>query len=398
MDGCPSPRTGHVSTVAVLTRMRRRAACRVIESSPLLYSSGVSHSEHPQWEFDVALSFAAEDRQYVQRVAEMLKGRQLRVFYDEYMSAHLWGTDLYVVLDDVYRKRARFALVFVSASYVSKPWTRHERRSIQARALEDLNTYVLPVRLDNSELPGFPPTIGYFDARTGSIDSLVDMVVAKVGERPGTTVAKLAILRSPRNAEQQRELLARRPAGWEYLLFAGALLQKRNALETKWLDHEIGYAPRLHQYLDRQEAAAFLSGGLNDMRAVAHSMMRLFDERAQLAAFGAPGAPGDPTRIEHLAARLIAGYEQLMECAARIRGLGVPDELQPACELAARMADQPLQDIRLFVDDVVREIDRLPEVIESGIPTEVNLTLNLTMDDTLVAEFSRALQRVRNSI
>jgi hypothetical protein len=42
--------------------------------------------------------------------------------------------------------------------YISKPWARHERQSAQARALVADSAYVLPVRLDDAELPGLPAT------------------------------------------------------------------------------------------------------------------------------------------------------------------------------------------------------------------------------------------------
>jgi hypothetical protein len=105
------------------------------------------------FDYDVALSFAGEDRTYVQQVAALLHGHGIRIFYDEYMTAELWGNDLYVLLDEVYRERARFAVAFVSRHYISKPWTRHERQSAQARAFLDVGPYLLPVRLDDSELP-----------------------------------------------------------------------------------------------------------------------------------------------------------------------------------------------------------------------------------------------------
>src|ERR1035437_6451672 len=48
-----------------------------------------------QKEFDIALSFAGEDREVVDVLAALLKERGVRVFYDKYEQAQLWGTDLY---------------------------------------------------------------------------------------------------------------------------------------------------------------------------------------------------------------------------------------------------------------------------------------------------------------
>ena len=72
------------------------------------------YRERPYFEYDVALSFAGEDRKYVDRVANVLRQKKLRIFYDGYEQAALSGKDLYMHLEEFYRKRARFCVVFLS--------------------------------------------------------------------------------------------------------------------------------------------------------------------------------------------------------------------------------------------------------------------------------------------
>jgi hypothetical protein len=163
------------------------------------------------FDYDVALSYAGEDRAYVEQVAAQLRQRDVRIFYDEYAAAQLWGNDLYVLLDEVYRKRARFTVIFVSRYYASKPWTQHERQSAQARALTNIGPYLLPVRLDDSELPGLRPTVGYIDARNTSVERLVWLIEQKLAATPGMATSQPLLLRSPRTAEQKRELLRNAP-------------------------------------------------------------------------------------------------------------------------------------------------------------------------------------------
>src|SRR3954470_15059136 len=116
--------------------------------------------------YDVALSFAGEERPYVLRVAAALRRRGVRPFYDDYEKPELWGKDLYEHLDYVYQKAARYCVLFASESYATKVWTTHERRSAQARALQSTEEYVLPVRFDDTEIPGIRSTIKHIDART----------------------------------------------------------------------------------------------------------------------------------------------------------------------------------------------------------------------------------------
>jgi hypothetical protein len=199
--------------------------------------------------YDVALSFAGENRAYVERVAEELSKTKVRVFYDGYEQVNLWGKDLYSHLDAVYRKQARFCVLFVSSEYRSKVWTNHERRSAQARALEENREYILPVRLDSTELDGLPNTIGYIDARSTPPEELAELIVQKLRSEPAggrlspseaAEVAELAqrgrvaLDGAARHAEVIRLLQAQDAIGLRQLLKATG----RELLEThqEWLN------------------------------------------------------------------------------------------------------------------------------------------------------------------
>src|SRR5439155_17461115 len=94
------------------------------------------------FEYDVCLSFAGENRSYVTRVATYLRAKGARVFYDLYEQTTLWGKDLYAHLDDIYRNKARFCVMFISEAYGRKLWTNHERQSAQARAFHSNQEYI----------------------------------------------------------------------------------------------------------------------------------------------------------------------------------------------------------------------------------------------------------------
>jgi hypothetical protein len=119
-------------------------------------------------DFDIALSFAGEERDYVDRVANLLKERGVKVFYDLFEEADLWGKDLYVHLSEVYHKRARFTVMFISDAYAKKLWTNHERKSAQARAFQEAQEYILPARFDDTDIPGVLSTVGYVSLKNRS--------------------------------------------------------------------------------------------------------------------------------------------------------------------------------------------------------------------------------------
>ncbi len=59
--------------------------------------------------YDVALSFAGEDRNYADALANILQGEGVKVFYDKYEKAILWGQDLYSYLSDIYQHQQGFS-------------------------------------------------------------------------------------------------------------------------------------------------------------------------------------------------------------------------------------------------------------------------------------------------
>lgn len=132
--------------------------------------------------YDVALSFAGEDRAYVAQVAARLQSAGIRVFYDEYEKVSLWGKDLYVHLRDVYQNAAEYTVMFISQYYAQKLWANHERQSAQARAFIESREYILPARFDDTIIPGLTSTIGYIDLRVTDPGELTSIIVRKIRE------------------------------------------------------------------------------------------------------------------------------------------------------------------------------------------------------------------------
>lgn len=133
------------------------------------------------YQYDVCLSFAGEDRDYVEAVAGELVGRGVRVFYDKYEQAGLWGKDLYDHLDDVYGSAANYCVLFVSRYYAERVWTNHERQSAQARALRENREYILPARFDDTKVPGLRETVGFIDLRKLAPADVAGLIHEKLG-------------------------------------------------------------------------------------------------------------------------------------------------------------------------------------------------------------------------
>ncbi|MGE0772045.1 MAG: toll/interleukin-1 receptor domain-containing protein [Cyclobacteriaceae bacterium] len=140
------------------------------------------------FKYDIALSFAGEDRHYVDKVAEILKVEGIKVFYDKFETVDLWGKDLAIHFDYVYRKSARYCIPFISASYKDKIWTRHEIKTAISRAIAENDEYILPARFDDTELDGIRPTLGYVDLRYNSPEKLAEMILEKLKREPSKPI------------------------------------------------------------------------------------------------------------------------------------------------------------------------------------------------------------------
>ncbi len=143
-------------------------------------SSPASAAATEEFEYEVCLSYAGEQRSYVEMVARGLEAASVRCFYDEDEKVKLWGKDLVEEFDRIYRRASRYCVMFISADYARKEWTRHERRSALARALTEQGVYVLPARFDDTELPGLPPTTAYLNLSEIAPDTLVKFIVETI--------------------------------------------------------------------------------------------------------------------------------------------------------------------------------------------------------------------------
>ncbi len=135
-------------------------------------------------DYQVALSFAGEQRPYVEEVARSLQARGVSVFYDGFETAQLWGKNGAEAFDDAFARRAAYVVMFISRAYVTKAWPRHERRSAIGRMIHEDGEYVLPVRFDDTPVPGLPDDVIYLRAADHAPAELAVRIAEKVGMEP----------------------------------------------------------------------------------------------------------------------------------------------------------------------------------------------------------------------
>ena len=129
--------------------------------------------------YQVALSFAGDQRQYVEDVARNLQARDVTVFYDGFETAQLWGKNGAEVFHEAFARRAAYVVMFISSAYVNRAWPRHERKSAIGRMIQEHGEYVLPVRFDDTPVPGLSDDVIYLRAAEHTPAELAVLIAEK---------------------------------------------------------------------------------------------------------------------------------------------------------------------------------------------------------------------------
>lgn len=141
---------------------------------------GILLESHPTTNFDVALSFAGEDRAIVKQIAEDLKEHSISVFYDEFEKKNLWGKNLNDYFKKTYAENTRFVIPFISEHYPNKDWTNFEFTVAHAEAKKRDSEFILPVKIDHTPVVGIPSTVAYLDYNVEGKDGIVKAIISKL--------------------------------------------------------------------------------------------------------------------------------------------------------------------------------------------------------------------------
>ncbi|WP_094765099.1 TIR domain-containing protein [Luteococcus japonicus] len=130
--------------------------------------------------YEVALSFAGEQRDYVRAVNEALKALDVKTFYDDDHAVDLWGKNHTEELPRIYAEDSHLVLMFISEHYVDKRWPRHERRAILTEMTQRGTPYLLPVRFDDSTVPGLDSGWHYLKAEEFDPERVAEAAYAQL--------------------------------------------------------------------------------------------------------------------------------------------------------------------------------------------------------------------------
>jgi TIR domain len=379
-------------------------------------------SRRGQWDSDVFIAHASEDKDEVARpLAEILTSAGWDVWLDELKLTI--GDSLSRRIDSALA-RTRFGVVVLSPAFFAKEWPQRELAGLAAREVDMGSKVILPVwhNVDHRFIVEHSPVLAdRLGAVTGAglekvaeeislalEDSGVDQ--AKRGPQ-GPTVRAVesedesdgpSLLQIPTTTGEQTRLIHERPDSWEYLLYAGVLVQGRIDLEDKWQDHGLRLPGGSRREPDPGSVPDFLSSEIGWVVRQFAALERIFDPDVFEKAFGGRGEPGDAVLISRIARGIIKIYESLLDWAAALRNATVPTEFDEILELSARIVDAPIHQIREFIQTASDQIARIPILEEEAkakgatkeAPMILTLTLALSLDQDLQKEFQTAFTRV----
>ncbi len=134
--------------------------------------------------YDLAVSFADEQRPYVECVVRACEAHGLRVFYDRNKTVDFWGRNFIREFRAVYGgTQARHFVPFLSNDYLTKPYPMDEFNVAILQALKrGDDDYILPIMVGPVQIPAdlLSPAIGFLRAEDHSAEDLAEIIVERV--------------------------------------------------------------------------------------------------------------------------------------------------------------------------------------------------------------------------
>ena len=141
------------------------------------------------YKYDVAISFAGEQREYVNKLVKRLDELRIKVFIDKRNCNGFWGKDLRNLFENAFYRDARFVITIFSKEYNKKMWTQFEYNILKKRIELDEN-YIIPIVYDGTLPDDWPNTKEYIDVRENTIDEIALTILGKIKKQHKTDEKK----------------------------------------------------------------------------------------------------------------------------------------------------------------------------------------------------------------
>lgn len=122
-----------------------------------------------KYSYEIALSFAMEDKEIVEKVYHYLRAEDISVFYAPASESQviLSGKNQREIFYEIFGLKAKYVALFVSKTYITKKIPMEEASIAIAKHSKDGS--VIPIYLDNASLPAdlfSPQDTNYFKSKS----------------------------------------------------------------------------------------------------------------------------------------------------------------------------------------------------------------------------------------
>jgi hypothetical protein len=360
---------------------------------------------------DVFICHASEDKSDVALpLSVALRERGWTVWIDKW---ELTVGDSLSASIDAGLAHCNFGVVILSPAFFAKQWPRRELAGLVAREVGEGMKVILPIwhEVDARHVAEHSPTladkVGALTTRgIPHVAEEISRALERARHRGGTLSPDTPVLTAlepndplgrfsiPDTSAMRAQIVSEKQDYWQYLLFAGLLVDGLRNLELKWHDHELRLPRGTRREVDRSSGFDFLSQEANWLRTQLSVIPRILTPKTNEQAFGLSDRSGDAVRIEHLAHRLLGTYEAMLDWAAALRNANIPPVFVEAFEAAACMVDEPIEQMREFMSAWVEQIARTPEIAtQADGPITIALSLNLKIGDEAVQRYIDAREK-----
>jgi hypothetical protein len=113
-------------------------------------------ANNPDYEYDIAISFAGENRDLARFITEQLSEIDISVFYDRNFEDNYLGGAWSKHFNIIFVEKSRLVVVLLDKHHANKVWPSFERECFRPR-VEDAE--VIPIRLDDTKFVGISDDI-----------------------------------------------------------------------------------------------------------------------------------------------------------------------------------------------------------------------------------------------
>ncbi len=135
------------------------------------------------FKYDFAISFAGEQRDTAEKIANLLMEKNARVYYDRFFEGEMLGKKLSTYFHQKFGVDAKYVIILISKEYPHKDWTNWELSIARDEAKKRKEEFILPIRIDSTKILGIHDDIGFIDLREKSIAETVNILLEKLDKK-----------------------------------------------------------------------------------------------------------------------------------------------------------------------------------------------------------------------